>query len=35
MSGIILDGKATTVDISKPDLARFKEARLTHEFNMI
>jgi len=35
MSEIILDEKATTVDISQPDLARFKEAWLAHEFNMI
>ncbi len=35
LSEIILDGKATTVDISMLDLARFEEGRLIHEFNVV
>jgi sarcosine oxidase, subunit beta len=35
MSEIILDGKATTVDISMLDLARFTENRLIHEYNVV
>jgi len=35
MSEIILDGKATTLDISMLDLARFTEGRLIHEYNVV
>jgi len=35
MSEIILDGQATTVDISMLDLARFEEGRLIHEYNVV
>ena len=35
MSEIILDGKATTVDVSMLDLARFEEGRLIHEYNVV
>lgn len=35
MSEIILDGKATTVDVSMLDLARFDENRLIHEYNVV
>jgi hypothetical protein len=35
MSEIILDGKATTLDISMLDLARFSENRLIHEYNVV
>jgi sarcosine oxidase subunit beta len=35
MTEIILDGKATTVDISMLDLARFTEGRLVHEYNVV
>lgn len=35
MSEIILDGKATTVDVSSLDLARFAEGRLIREYNVI
>ncbi len=35
MSEIILDGRATTVDISMLDLARFEEGRLVHEYNVV
>jgi len=35
MSEIILDGKATTLDISMLDLARFAEGRLIHEYNVV
>ena len=35
MSEIILDGKATIVDISMLDLARFTENRLIHEYNVV
>jgi hypothetical protein len=35
MSEIILDGAATTVDVSMLDLARFAEGRLIHEYNVI
>lgn len=35
MSEIILDGKATTMDISMLDYARFNEGRLIHEHNVV
>ena len=35
MSEIILEGKATTVDVSMLDLARFEEGRLIPEYNVI
>lgn len=35
MSEIILDGKASTVDVSMLDLARFSEGRLIQEYNVI
>jgi len=35
MSEIILDGKATSVDISMLNLARFSENRLIHEYNVV
>jgi sarcosine oxidase subunit beta len=35
MSEIILDGAASTVDVSMLDLARFAEGRLIHEYNVI
>ena len=35
MSEIILDGKASTLDISTLDLARFSEGRLIHEYNVV
>jgi sarcosine oxidase subunit beta len=35
MSEIILDGEATTVDISMLDLGRFTEGRLIHEYNVV
>ena len=35
MSEIILDGKATTVDVSQLDLARFIEGRLIREYNVV
>lgn len=35
MSEIIVNGKATTVDISMLDLARFEENRLIHEYNVV
>lgn len=35
MSEIILEGKATTVDVSMLDLARFKEDRLIYEYNVV
>lgn len=35
MAEIILDGKASTVDVSMLDLARFDEGRLIHEYNVI
>jgi sarcosine oxidase subunit beta len=35
MSEIILDGKATSLDISSLDLARFREDRLIHEYNVV
>ena len=35
MSEIILTGKATTLDISRLDLARFSEGRLIHEYNVV
>lgn len=35
MAEIILDGAASTVDVSKLDLARFAEGRLIQEYNVI
>lgn len=35
MSEIILDGQASTMDISMLDFARFKEGRLIHEYNVV
>lgn len=35
MTEIILDGRASTVDISMLDLARFEEGRLIHEYNVV
>ena len=35
ISEIILDGKATTVDVSQLDLARFIEGRLIREYNVV
>lgn len=35
MAEIILDGRATTLDISMLDLARFNEGRLIHEYNVV
>ncbi|MCA9934999.1 MAG: FAD-binding oxidoreductase [Ardenticatenaceae bacterium] len=35
MSEIILDGQASTVDVSALDLARFAEGRLIHEYNVV
>jgi sarcosine oxidase, subunit beta len=35
MSEIILDGKASTLDISMLDLARFQENRLIREYNVV
>lgn len=35
MSEIILDGQASTVDVSMLDLARFEEDRLIHEYNVV
>jgi len=35
MSEIILDGQASTLDISGLDLARFNENRLIHEYNVV
>ena len=35
MSEIILDGQATTLDISQLDYARFAEDRLIREYNVI
>jgi sarcosine oxidase subunit beta len=35
MSEIILDGKASSVDVSMLDLARFDEGRLIHEYNVV
>jgi sarcosine oxidase subunit beta len=35
MSEIILDGKASTVDVSMLDLARFTEGRQIQEYNVI
>lgn len=35
MTEIILDGKASTLDISMLDLARFEENRLIHEYNVV
>jgi len=35
MSEIILDGMASSVDVSMLDLARFEEDRLIHEYNVV
>ena len=35
MSEIILEGRATTVDVSMLDLARFEEDRLIYEYNVV
>lgn len=35
MSEIILDGQASTLDVSMLDLARFDEGRLIHEYNVV
>jgi len=35
MSEIVLDGKATTLDVSFLDLNRFEENRLIHEYNVV
>ncbi len=35
MSEIVLDGRASTVDVSMLDLARFAEGRLIHEYNVV
>jgi len=35
MSEIILDGKASTLDVSMLDLARFSEGRLIREYNVV
>jgi sarcosine oxidase subunit beta len=35
MTEIILDGKATTLDVSQLDLARFVEGRLIREYNVV
>jgi len=35
MTEIIIDGRSTTVDVSMLDLARFKENRLIHEYNVV
>jgi sarcosine oxidase subunit beta len=35
MAEIVLEGKSKTVDVSSLDLARFKEDRLIHEYNVI
>ncbi|HEY44412.1 MAG TPA: FAD-binding oxidoreductase [Anaerolineae bacterium] len=35
MSEFILEGKAQTLDVSMLDLARFKERRLIHEYNVV
>jgi len=35
MAEIILDGRASTVDVSMLDLARFEEDRLIHEYNVV
>ena len=35
MSELILDGKATTIDISMLDLERFAEGRLVQEVNVV
>ena len=35
MAEIILDGRATTMDISMLDFARFSEDRLIHEYNVV
>jgi sarcosine oxidase subunit beta len=35
MSEIVLDGAASTLDLSMLDLARFEEGRLIHEYNVV
>jgi sarcosine oxidase subunit beta len=35
MAEIILDGEASSVDVSMLDLARFEEGRLIHEYNVV
>jgi sarcosine oxidase subunit beta len=35
MSEIILDGHATTLDVSMLDLERFQEGRIIHEYNVV
>ena len=35
MAEIILDGHASTVDVSMLDISRFEEGRLIHEFNVV
>jgi sarcosine oxidase subunit beta len=35
MSEIILDGQASSLDISMLDLARFDEGRAIHEYNVV
>jgi sarcosine oxidase subunit beta len=35
MAEIILEGRATSVDVSSLDLARFREGRLIHEYNVV
>jgi sarcosine oxidase subunit beta len=35
MTEIILEGSSKTVDVSSLDLARFKEGRLIHEYNVV
>jgi sarcosine oxidase subunit beta len=35
MAEIILEGSSKTVDVSSLDLARFKENRLIHEYNVV
>jgi len=35
MSEIIMDGRASTVDVSELDLARFRENRLIHEYDVV
>jgi sarcosine oxidase subunit beta len=35
LSEIVLNGEATTLDISSLDLARFDEGRLVHEYNVV
>jgi sarcosine oxidase subunit beta len=35
LAEIILDGKASSVDVNMLDLARFDEGRLIHEYNVV